>query len=586
MKEEELLFIIEGMRVESFRSLNFDWRRQRINVPELIELTKALARNNSVKRIDFRGNAIGEAGARAIAEALKVNNGVRLIHLGGNHIGEAGATAVAKALTVNTAVQSICLSANSIDDPGAAAIAAALEFNATVQAVYLHENNIGKAGATTIAAALKVNNSLQTLELHWNPIGDVGAIAIAEALKINSRLQSLRLSWTLMGDTGAMAIAEALKVNTTLLSINLRENMIGNAGGKAIAQALKINSTLTKISGEFSEDISDEIEKELEVNLSFHAWRAQLYDCRNTDLPYQTKCAVLKAICSQMIEIYPGLMSEPQSVPQKALDLFTEVDIEISTTAVLIDHAHIFLITDKTKDVLRAIISIENQELIDSCTASHVQPLSLQSCRQLLTTLQPKNQYLTTLVSNLTKHISDSEKALRTIIDLLQYQLKPEVRHRLIESCIQQLRGKEALLADAPLPLSSYRLLLEAALKVGPTLTPALKSFVNILLLQQDYHHRTAGKLMAIGEVMSYLGMPAVLQRNPDAALLIDNYISEDCMPVFLQETSITEDNVAQCLVRHNHEIVLAALVKSNLFQNDKASFDTDVKQFTNGSNH
>ena len=145
---------------------------------------------------------------------------------------------------------------------------------------------------------------------------------------------------------------------------------------------------------------------------------------------------------------------------------------------------------------------------------------------------------------------------------------------------------KEALLADAPLPLLSYRLLLDAALKVGPTLTPGLKSFVNTLLLQQDYHHRTAGKLMAIGEVMSYLGMPAVLTGNPDASLLIDNYISEDCMPVLLQDTSITEDNVAQCLVRHNHEIVLAALVKSNLFKNDKASFDADLKQFTNGSNH
>ena len=59
-----------------------------------------------------------------------------------------------------------------------------------------------------------------------------------------------------------------------------------------------------------------------------------------------------------MIAVYPGLMSEPQSIPQKALDLFTEVEMEISTTAVLIDHAHIFLITDKTKEVLRAIISI------------------------------------------------------------------------------------------------------------------------------------------------------------------------------------------------------------------------------------
>ena len=270
MKEEELQFIIKGMRAESFRSLNFDWRRQRINVPELIELTKALARNNSVKRIDFRGNAIGEAGARAIAEALKVN--------------------------------------------------------------------------------------------------------------------------------------------TTLLSLNLSENWIGDAGGKALVQVLKINSSLTKISGKFSEDICDEIAKELEVNLSFHAWRAQLYDCRNTDLPYQTKCAVLKAICSQMIAVYPGLMSEPQSIPQKALDLFTEVEMEISTTAVLIDHAHIFLITDKNKEVLRSIISIENQELIESCTASHVQPLSLERCRQLLTTLQPRNQYLITLVSNLTKHIRIPKK--------------------------------------------------------------------------------------------------------------------------------------------------------------------------------
>jgi len=98
--------------------------------------------------------------------------------------GAGEAAAVADVLKMGAApkLTELDLSFNAIGDAGAAALAEALPFATTLEKLNLCENGLGDFGAATLAAALPHMPKLNWLNLHGNGIGDAGAKALAEAL--------------------------------------------------------------------------------------------------------------------------------------------------------------------------------------------------------------------------------------------------------------------------------------------------------------------------------------------------------------------------------------------------------------------
>jgi len=150
------------------------------------------------RQLVLDSNAIGDAGARALAGALAANATLRVLQLWNNSIGAAGGTALAKALTVNHTLTNVC--AGQFRDGGCdpyirwpacelvmVCALSALLVGICVQ-LGLHQNKIGDSGATAMAEMLAVNSTLQSLSLPSNSIGSHGASALAKALASNRTL--------------------------------------------------------------------------------------------------------------------------------------------------------------------------------------------------------------------------------------------------------------------------------------------------------------------------------------------------------------------------------------------------------------
>lgn len=157
------------------------------------------------------------AGANSLAQALKVNSTLYdqidcisffqnscdsrrshldfnsiILHLFGNAIGDAGASAIADALRDNTSLERIYLGANQIGDQGAKALADTLR-----------ENTLTLEQVQELTDDDETPPYLTALNLDDNVIGDIGVSALANALRDNTTLRILDLSTNRIGDGGA-----------------------------------------------------------------------------------------------------------------------------------------------------------------------------------------------------------------------------------------------------------------------------------------------------------------------------------------------------------------------------------------------
>jgi Ran GTPase-activating protein (RanGAP) involved in mRNA processing and transport len=195
-------------------------------------------------------NKIRNAGAAALAHALSRNPRSRMtsLNLSDNAIGPAGATALADAMRLNSTIMALDIGRNEIGAIGARSIASALRTNTTLTDLDLRFNTIENRGAENIASALRTNESLRTLRLTGNGIGPRGVKALAGALgEKNATLTELYLNVNEIEGEGASAFAAALAGNTTLTTLDLAENHLGRASvenvqplmDEALAQAVE-----------------------------------------------------------------------------------------------------------------------------------------------------------------------------------------------------------------------------------------------------------------------------------------------------------------------------------------------------------
>ena len=105
--------------------------------------------------LQIGGNALGDAGATAVADGLRRNARLRRLGLERTGIGATGADALADALAVNTALRSLGLAHNRCGASGVAALAGALRLTAApLRELDLEHNGAALGGGGTAVDAL------------------------------------------------------------------------------------------------------------------------------------------------------------------------------------------------------------------------------------------------------------------------------------------------------------------------------------------------------------------------------------------------------------------------------------------------
>jgi len=103
---------------------NLDLCKQNLSLEDLTNLAQALAKNNTVRYLELRDNAIDDKGAMVLVALLETNASIQSIDLRDNHITQLGALALTKILRASTsALIELDLRQNKITRVGCQAIA-------------------------------------------------------------------------------------------------------------------------------------------------------------------------------------------------------------------------------------------------------------------------------------------------------------------------------------------------------------------------------------------------------------------------------------------------------------------------------
>jgi Ran GTPase-activating protein (RanGAP) involved in mRNA processing and transport len=220
------------------------------------ELAAAVSGHATVRQLWLKRNAVGDEGARALAAALVHTPGLRTLDLVSDGLTAAGVDALAEALAAPGAgLAHLFLDGNALGLAGAEAVARLLRAAPSLHTLSLGCNALGDAGAAVLAEALACNTTLRSLDLSSNDLGPAAAEVLAVALRGHPSLVELSLGYAAatavlgvrpnrLGDDGAFALAEALGHNTTLEVLDLGRADLGPAGVLRLLDAAEGHPTL------------------------------------------------------------------------------------------------------------------------------------------------------------------------------------------------------------------------------------------------------------------------------------------------------------------------------------------------------
>jgi NAD(P)-dependent dehydrogenase (short-subunit alcohol dehydrogenase family)/Ran GTPase-activating protein (RanGAP) involved in mRNA processing and transport len=220
------------------------------------DLAAAVSGHASVRQLWLKRNAVGDEGARALAAALVHTPGLRTLDLVSDGLTAAGVDALAEALACPGAgLAHLFLDGNALGLAGAEAVARMLRAAPSLHTLSLGCNALGDAGAAVLAEALACNTTLRSLDLSSNDLGPAAAEVLAVALRGHPSLVELSLGYAAatavlgvrpnrLGDDGAFALADALGHNTTLEVLDLGRADLGPAGVLRLLDAAEGHPTL------------------------------------------------------------------------------------------------------------------------------------------------------------------------------------------------------------------------------------------------------------------------------------------------------------------------------------------------------
>ena len=124
----------------------------------VLALDVALRCGSRVEKLDLRASGLRETEGRLLRRLLSDAHAPPLtsLEIGGNALGDAGAAAVADGLRRNARLRRLGLERTGIGATGAAALADALAVNTALRALGLAHNRCGASGVAALAGALRL----------------------------------------------------------------------------------------------------------------------------------------------------------------------------------------------------------------------------------------------------------------------------------------------------------------------------------------------------------------------------------------------------------------------------------------------
>lgn len=189
IKNDGLKAIIEAINIHNSV---IDLQIESNDIDDLSELAEVLKNNQSLKKIDFSANNLGDEGAKILADVLAANN-MKLdkLLLVNCKIKDIGIEHLSSALQSNDTLESLYLEYNEITDQGAMHLSSLLANN-TLQSLYINHNKITDIGAELFIKALRKNTSIEHAECNYNEINKELLQDIEEIVK-NNRKGLIRL---------------------------------------------------------------------------------------------------------------------------------------------------------------------------------------------------------------------------------------------------------------------------------------------------------------------------------------------------------------------------------------------------------
>eukprot|EP00929_Paragymnodinium_shiwhaense_P109825 TRINITY_DN76381_c0_g1_i1.p1 TRINITY_DN76381_c0_g1~~TRINITY_DN76381_c0_g1_i1.p1 ORF type:complete len:357 (+),score=62.59 TRINITY_DN76381_c0_g1_i1:92-1162(+) len=196
-------------------------------------LTEATVGRGFLTSLDLSVNFIGDQGATELAAVLeRRDNRLRVLNLRGNAIQDTGGCRLAMSLDKNTMLRSLDLSFNRIEDQGGQLFAKTLERNSILVSVNLEGNDIGQRASNRLVSAtlarkrshLNLDKELSrgqrlrpSMPKRANTVGLRHGLRMASASSLSQQIQQLHekamLQESLMASTPSVVAATIAVVN-------------------------------------------------------------------------------------------------------------------------------------------------------------------------------------------------------------------------------------------------------------------------------------------------------------------------------------------------------------------------------------
>ena len=193
---------------------------------------------------------LGDEDAHVLSAHLRQSaGGFGQVVLANNQLGAGAAASLGRAMTANalsTRLRELDLFENALGDAGAIALADGVRHATRLEQLWLGRNGIGAEGGSAIADAIAARPSLRFVSLRDNRIGAAGCAALARALSVTgSGLNTLDLSANELDDAALGELAAMLRTSESLTELNCTRNVVfGAAAVGSLAESLSINTTL------------------------------------------------------------------------------------------------------------------------------------------------------------------------------------------------------------------------------------------------------------------------------------------------------------------------------------------------------
>ncbi len=225
-----------------------DLCKQSLGTHHCLRLADAVQHSTQVRSLLLGTNAIGDAGAEAVARLAAAHASLEVLYLGCNNIGPQGAQALADALGQARQVTGLWLKRNPLGPQGAQHLAPVLARHRGLRVLDLVNTDLQPDGLRAVVdAACSNDGSLQSLYLGGNGLEASAAACLGRLLREAPHLRALHLSVNRLGDEGAAHLAEALRANCTLEVLDLASNGIGPAGAQALFHAAREHPRLQRL---------------------------------------------------------------------------------------------------------------------------------------------------------------------------------------------------------------------------------------------------------------------------------------------------------------------------------------------------